>query len=151
MASGFLDVASTLTPGSSCQTGDNWGDGILINTPKNISLPTGMVQWSHLELILEDNGVASGTTHATKIFLSWDEDGDEICAGPSTKATMVAGRGDTDRYMCVYELAHHCPTIPSTATAGTVYLWIQTDAFTNSDDRPEVIRARLHWHDLTKG
>ena len=118
MASGFLDVASTLTPGSSCQTGDNWGDGILINTPKNISLPTGMVQWSHLELILEDNGVASGTTHATKIFLSWDEDGDEICAGPSTKATMVAGRGDTDRYMCVYELAHHCPTIPvSTADA----------------------------------
>ena len=53
MASGFLDVASTLTPGSSCQTGDNWGDGILINTPKNISLPTGMVQWSQQQMLLE--------------------------------------------------------------------------------------------------
>ena len=150
MASGFLDVASTLAPSADTQSGANdWGR-VAITAEGNLDLPTGGVMWSHLELILQGDA-ASRTGNAAKIFLSWDENGDEICAGPSTKVTMVAGRNDTDRYMCVYELAHHCPTIPSTATAGTVYLWIQTDAFTNSDDRPEVIRARLHWHDLTKG
>ena len=159
MASGFIDVASTLTPTSSCQGSNNWGSGILIDTPKtasphDVSIPTGGVQWSHLELILEDNGQANETAYGCSIFLSWDAAGNEICAGPSTKATMIAGRGDTDRYMCVYELYPMVATIPtstadSTGTASRVYLWFQTDGFT--DTTPPVIRARLHWHELSKG
>ena len=151
MASGFLDVASTLTPGTSCQGSNNFGDGILINTAKSFSMPTAMVQWSHLELILEDNGVASGTTHNVSIFLTWDAAGNEICAGPSNKVTMVAGRGDTDRYMCVFELYPQCPTIPvstadSTGAVDKLYLWLNTTNFT--DTTPPVIRARLHWFEL---
>tara|TARA_R110000824_G_scaffold356796_2_gene544068 strand:+ start:511 stop:957 length:447 start_codon:yes stop_codon:yes gene_type:complete len=148
MASGFLDVASTLTVSATAQGSNNWGR-VLINTPKDLSMPTGMVQWSHLELILLDATTAGGTTHTAKIFLSWDDGGDEICAGPSSEATMVAGRADTDRYMCVFELYPHSPTIPSNATVDKIYLWIQTANFT--DTTPDVIRARLHWHELSKG
>ena len=148
MSSGFLDVASKLTPSASTNGGNNWGR-VLINTPKNLSLPTGGVQWSHLELILEDPGDNSQTDHTSKIFISWDSAGDEICSGPSSAATLVAGRTDVDRYMAVYELYPHVPTIPSNATVDTLYLWIQTTNFTET--QPPVIRARLHWFEVSKG
>ncbi len=159
MASGFIDVASTQTPTSSCQGSNNWGSGILISTPRVASpsdtgLPSSGVQWSHLELILEDNGQTNAVNKTAAIFLSWDAAGDNICAGPSNKATLVAGRSDTDRYMVVFELYPQVATVPvstddGTGQAGRVYLWLQTTNFT--DTTPPVIRARLHWHELSKG
>jgi len=140
MASGFLDVTSSPAELSAIsQTGANdWGR-VAITAEKNLDLPTGGVMWSHLELILQGD-TADRTVNAARIFLSWDADGDEICAGPSTKVTMIAGRTDTDRYMCVFEIAHHSPTIPSNGTAGTVYLWLQTDGFTNTRRSSRSIR-----------
>tara|TARA_R100000315_G_C5230244_1_gene141272 strand:+ start:1765 stop:2214 length:450 start_codon:yes stop_codon:yes gene_type:complete len=149
MASGFIDVASTVTPSANTQGGtDNWGR-VTINTAKNLTMPTGMVQWSHLELVIQDNQ-ANQTNRTAKIFLSWDSNGDQMCAGPSDAATMIAGRNDTDIYMAVFDIAHNSPTIPDGATAGTLYLWIQTTNF-NVGNNPDVVRARLHWHELSKG
>ena len=151
MSSGYLDIqesAATTANTDGGASANNWGS-VRINTPKNLSLPTGGVQWSHLVLILQDSGDNSQTDHTAKIFLSWDAAGDEICAGPSSAVTMIAGRTDVDRYMAVYELYPHVPTMPSTATVDTVYLWIQTTNFT--DNTPTVLRARLHWFEVSKG
>ena len=148
MASGYLENASQLTPTSDCQGSNNWGSGILLSSPKNLSLPTGLVHWSHLELILLDSGDNSQTDHTCQIFLSWDAAGDDICAGPSGVATMVAGRTDVDTYMNVYDLDMK-PTLPPDGEADKVYLWFNTVAFT--DTTPPVIRARLHWNEILRG
>ena len=151
MSSGFLDIEAKVTVTAATDTSgglNSWGSA-RINTPKNLALPSGGVQWSHLELILEDTGQNSATNRTAKIFLSWDSDGDSICAGPSAAVTLVAGRADLDRYMGVFELYPHVPTIPSEATAGVVYVWIQTTNF--NDPTPDVIRARLHWFEVSKG
>ena len=68
MASGYLENAAQLTPGSSCQGANNWGDGILLSSPKNLSLPTGLVHWSHLEIILHDSTVNNQTDYTCQIF-----------------------------------------------------------------------------------
>ena len=159
MASGFLEtIVNELSFGSggvspptitaSSQGANNWGSGIVLDTNSTIELPTGMVHWSHLEIMLLDLNQDNAVDKTCQVFLSWDEDGDDICAGPSSAATMVAGRNDPDRYMVVFDLDMK-PTLPPDGTANRVYLWFQTTNFI--DTTPPVIRARLHWNIILKG
>ena len=152
MSSGYLENASTIPSSSATNAaGNNYGDGVLLSTPKNIEIPAGGAHWSHLELVIEDTGNANATDLTVIAFLSWDAAGDDICFGPSPVATMVAGRTDTDRYMTVIDLDMR-PTFTSDGTFGDVYLWFSVRTGLDvASGKPPLIRARLHWSELSKG
>ena len=136
MASGYLQQSGTPNLHDSLaehQGTHNFGKITLTthtemghSTDRPSIMPTSGVRWSHLELKLEDTGV-SQTDRTVKVFFTWDLAGDDICAGPSSVVNMVAGRADTDAYM---------------------YCWVQTANFASL---AVVLRARLHWYELSKG
>ena len=67
-------------------------------------------------------------------------------------ATLVMGSGVAEDTMVLFDGNAQDFRIgldDGTAQAGRVYLWLQTTNFT--DTTPPVIRARLHWHELSKG
>ena len=156
MASGFLENSGTTTltgvGGGAIDTNNFFKVQLTASTTESsgIGLPTGMVRWSHLELIIEDNA-ADEVDRLVRVFLSWDSDGNDICAGPSSKigSPMVARRTtDTTHYMSVIEL-DFVPTRPPDGAANEIYVWITTGAFTLAN--PVCHRARLHWYELSKG
>ena len=150
MASGYLENAATITSTTATNNaGNNYGDGVLLSTPKNIELPSGGAHWSHLELIFQDTDNNNQTDLTVIVFLTWDAAGDDICAGPSTAATTVAGRTDEDRYMTVIDL-DLTPILPPDGTAGDVYLWFSVTNLKDASScsfKPPLIRARLHWNE----
>jgi len=159
MASGFLqaDVSSTVTltstNGGSAPAGTYDDDFAKITltthtaTGTSIGFPTAGVRWSHFELILVDSQTRQ-TDYECKVFFTWDSGGDDIAAGPSASVPMVAGRADTDSYMVVIDM-DMIPSLPDDGAASTVYAWVATKEFT--DATPVLLRARLYWHELTKG
>ena len=173
MASGFLqaDVSSTVTLGSTNSgagapsphpNGSYTNDFAKITLTTHeasgmiIGLPTSGVRWSHFELIIKDSDAGAGgssahesqTDHECKVFFTWDTDGNDICAGPSSSAEMIAGRNNTDTYAVVIDM-DMVPTRPPDGVANIVYAHVATINF--EDNTPELLRARLYWHDLTKG
>ena len=160
MASGFLeaDVSSTVNltatqSGATASTySDDWAKITLTASTKEssgIGLPTGGVRWSHFELILVDSGQNSQTDYECKVFFTWDTGGDDIAAGPSSTAPMVAGRADVDSYMTVFDM-DMVPSLPTEdGSAHSVFAWVTTKEFT--DTTPQLLRARLHWYELSKG
>jgi hypothetical protein len=160
MASGFLqaDVSTTVNlgatqSGSAASTYSNDFAKITLTTHTatgtSIGLPTGGVKWSHFELIIVDSGQANEIDRACKVFFTWDTNGDDIAAGPSSSAPMVAGRADTDSYMVVIDM-DMVPSLPPDGAADTVYAWVATKNLTDHTGA-QLLRARLYWHDLTKG
>ena len=160
MASGFLqaDVSSTVElgatqSGSNVSTYSNNFAKITLTTHTatgtSIGLPTGGVRWSHFELIIVDSGQTNEIDRACKVFFTWDTAGDDIAAGPSSSSEMVAGRADTDSYMVVIDM-DMVPSLPPDGAADTVYAWVATKNFTDHNEA-QLLRARLYWHDLTKG
>lgn len=148
MASGYLENAATITSSTATNNaGNNYGDGVLLSTPKNIELPSSGAHWSHLELIIQDTSNNSATDLTVIVFLTWDAAGDDICAGPSSVAEMVAGRTDVDRYMTVIDLDMQ-PILTSDGTAGDVYLWYSVRTGLDiGTGKPPLLRARLHWNE----
>ena len=160
MASGFLqaDVSSTVElgatqSGSAASAYSNDFAKITLTTHTttgtSIGLPTSGVRWSHFELIIVDFGQTGQTDRACKVFFTWDTDGDDICAGPSSNSEMVAGRDDTDSYMVVLDM-DMVPTRPPDGAVNTVYAHVATKNFVDHSGA-QLLRARLYWHDLTKG
>ena len=156
MASGFLENSENVTltgvGGGAIDTNNFFKVQLTASTTESsgIGLPTGMVRWSHLELIIEDD-VADQTNRQVRVFLTWDTDGNDICAGPSSKigSPMIARRTTTtDYYMSVIEL-DFVPTRPPDGAANIIYVWITTGNFNLSN--PICHRARLHWYELSKG
>ena len=157
MASGYLQQSGTPNLHDSLaehQGTHNFGKITLTthtemghSTDRPSIMPTSGVRWSHLELKLE--GTATNQTDRTcQVFFTWDSAGDDICAGPSSVVNMVTGRADTDAYMCGIDL-DMVPSLPADGAANTVYCWVQTAFFIT--DPAVVLRARLHWYELSKG
>ena len=160
MSSGYLeaDVSTTVNLGqtqsaSAASTYSNDFAKITLTTHSNtgtkIAFPTSGVRWSHFEFIMVDNGQASQTDYECKVFFTWDTAGDDICGGPSDSAPMVAGRTDTDSYMVVFDM-DMVPCKPPDGAADIVYAWVSTINVTDHSGA-QLLRARLHWHELSKG
>jgi hypothetical protein len=155
MASGFLENSgtTTLTGAGGGTTFGNTFIGVTLTAStlatSGIGLPTGSVRWSHMEIIIEDD-TANQLNRQCKVFFTWDSEGTAICAGPSAMVSMVAQRpGSTnDYYMAAIDM-DMIPSLPSDGTANTIYLWVTTNNFNLSN--PVLRKARLYWHDLTKG
>jgi hypothetical protein len=156
MSSGFLQNAAdaTLTQHQASSGAGSYNNNfakitLTTHTTKGgLSMPSGGVRWSHFELKLEDNGDNSQTDHACKVFFTWDSDGDDICAGPSESSAMVAGRTDVDVYMVAIDM-DMVPVFPADGTVDTIYAWVSTIYF--NDTTATLKRARLYWHELSKG
>ena len=100
-------------------------------------------------MIIVDSGQDGTITRACKVFFTWDTAGDDIAAGPSSSAPMVAGRTDDDSYMVVVDM-DMVPSLPPDGAANTIYAWVATKNFVDHTGA-QLLRARLYWHDLTKG
>jgi len=157
MASGFLATSGTTTltgvGGGAIDTNNYVKVTLTASTTESsgIGLPTGMVRWSHLELIIEDD-TANQVDRLARVFLTWDSAGNNICAGPSSKAgaSMIARRDTTtDYYMTVIDLDFVASLPTEVGAANTIYLWITTGGFNLSN--PILQKARLHWYELSKG
>ena len=157
MASGFLENSENVTltgvGGGAIDTNNYVKATLTASTTESsgIGLPTGMVRWSHLELIIEDD-TANQVDRLARVFLTWDTEGNDICAGPSSKAgaSMIARRDTTtDYYMTVIDLDFVASLPTSDGVANTIYVWITTGGFNISN--PILHRARLHWYELSKG
>jgi hypothetical protein len=144
MSSGFLQNTATPTLSSSSYV------GVALVKPTDdipiFELPTGMVRWSHIEIVVNKTGTVSGQTFDA--FISWDSDGDDIAAGPLQQTiTMVRGQTTTTRFMAsaTFDVS---PTLPDDGVKSTLYLWLKMH---NDLNGATLIRARLYWHDYTKG
>lgn len=135
-------------------------------TGTSIGFPTGGVRWSHLEIILRDTQTSGVPIHAAlhecKIFLSWDAAGDDICAGPSSESGPMLTRQTTNNGgsqgatstittadFMVTMVLDVVTVLPPDGTIDKLYLWISTKNFVIVN--PTVVRARLYWHELSKG
>tara|TARA_R100001509_G_scaffold150156_1_gene108888 strand:+ start:523 stop:1017 length:495 start_codon:yes stop_codon:yes gene_type:complete len=121
-------------------------------------LPTGNVVWSHIEIIIE---CASGTfagdigIAASGPFLSWDVGGNQIAAGPpqgSASLVLVQGGTTTQRagMVLTFDVVPTTPFQLSGVERNEVYLWLTCNK-TSGTGTPELIQARLYWHELNKG
>lgn len=154
MASGFLENSSDVAMSNhDYATNQNYYGGPVVLTKSSLvnalSLPTGMVNWSHVELTIEHGANTTGVTNAqVKMLVTWDSAGDDVAAGPSQSfINLVQARTDTDKYICSAVL-NVCPSLPSDGNHNNIYLWLQTR---NLGTDAVVKRARLFWHDFTKG
>ena len=115
-------------------------------------IPTSGVRWSHLELVVKKSSSISAAEIAAGAHLTWDTNGFFICAGPTASAvsyTAAKTDGSGNNYKaCVISIDIN-PTLPPDGEAGTVYFWAKQD---HADgNAAKLIRARLHWHELSKG
>jgi hypothetical protein len=150
MTAGYIeysnDTGTTVSSNSSA-----YDTAIRITLTANASqlaLPTSGCKWSHLEITLKET--TSSTLNCTdfKVFLSWDNEGKHKIAGPSGAVTLhkVTDGSTVDFGSASIDL-NIVPTLVSDGTAGTVYLYFMSN--NNADD--QLIRARLHWYELSKG
>lgn len=144
MSSGFLQNTATPTLSSSSYV------GIALVKPVSdipiFELPSAMVRWSHLEIVVNKSGTVSGQSFDA--FLSWDSGGDDIAAGPlQNSITMAQGQTTTTRYMATAVLDVH-PSLPDDGTKSTLYLWLKMH---NDLNGATLSRARMYWHEISKG
>ena len=150
MASGYLQNASTGALDSHQGTAGVTFAAITLTTHTergSLSMPSGGVRWSHFEIILDDDAVST-TIRTIQVFFSWDSAGDDICAGPSSVVEMVRGQTDTSRHMAAVDM-DMVPVFPADGAADTIYAWVNTTNF--NDTTANLVRARLYWHELSKG
>ena len=146
MASGFLENLEGVVVSADAQSAvTDWGR-VTLDTSDNLPLPTGMVRWSHVEVVLTDNANGAGD-ETCRIFLSWDSAGEDICFRPTADAKMIV-IGTSQRHLATFSL-DICPTLPPDGEASKIYLWVHVSNF--NDATPVCNRARLHWHDIGKG
>tara|TARA_R100000315_G_scaffold62392_1_gene43692 strand:- start:288 stop:548 length:261 start_codon:yes stop_codon:yes gene_type:complete len=81
-------------------------------------------------------------------FLTWDSGGDDIAAGPlQNSINMVPGQATTTRYMATATLDVN-PSLPDDGTKSTLYLWLKMH---NDLNGATLVRARMYWHEISKG
>ena len=123
------------------------------------ALPTRMVKWSHLELILSNGTGGAYGGHlplgSSGPFLSWDSDGFQIAAGPAQGSGNIelVQRIDGSEYKHMVTLTFDVvPTTPFDAAgeveADKIYLWLNPSG---TRTNLKCIRARLYWNQLGKG
>jgi hypothetical protein len=158
MASGFIeaDVSSIVTlanmGGAGSSLSNNWAM-VPLTTHSTVGtkmdFPTSGVRWSHIEIILDTGASFSSLTAAVRVFFSWDSAGNNVCFGPSSNALLVPGQGDDNLAMTTHQLVVDVvPSMPPEGVANTVYCWIS--GFSVTTNTPELKRARLYWHELSR-
>ena len=144
MSSGFLQNTASPTLSSS-----SYVSVALVKPTSDLplfELPSGMVRWSHLEIIVNKSGTVSGMSFDA--FLTWDSGGDDIAAGPlQNSINMVPGQATTTRYMATATLDVN-PSLPDDGTKSTLYLWLKMH---NDLNGATLVRARMYWHEISKG
>ena len=154
MASGYIEYSNST--GTSLST--SWSSAITLTTSTELSdtnsrqiLPSSGVSWSHIEITFTTGG---GLPDDFSLFLSWDDAGKEVVAGPASSITPHSVVSNT--YTVVVDLGI-VPTFPdstlSGVTSGTkgrgnIYLFAKLGTTGTS---PTLKLARLHWHALSKG
>ena len=150
MASGYIEYHNN----TGIALGTSFNNEVLMTTPSvpnatdAIPLPTSGCRWSHVEIQISSDVNPKTMT----VLLTWDSDGNEVIAGPSTEIDLVSNTSNT--YIGAFDLGI-VPTYPAITTApsstnkarGTVYLFLKCDTVSTT-----VLKiARLHWHNLSKG
>jgi len=100
------------------------------------ALPSGGY-WSHLEVLLDETGA---TVASVTCYLTWDAAGDVPASSEATIA-LVAGLTDVSLRGGATGL-DVWPCLTDNSVAGTLYLWIKTNAGTAT-----LVQARLYWRD----
>ena len=150
MASGYIEYSNS--------TGVSFSTSyvmVAMTTPADapaLVLPTSGVQWSFVEILLKDS-----TINQTNIdvFLSWDSLGIYKITTPNDSMNISLHTvTSTEEYAGTVIDLGIVPTFPVSNPAGktlpargTVHLWIKGDNGTTDN----IILARLHWHELSKG
>ena len=167
MSSGFIEFDSNYAGGVDLSGASSGHVKILMQKPSGTTstkwfqgLPTGMVKWSHLELILS-NGTTAGaysgnlSKGATGPFLSWDTDGFQIAAGPTQGSGNIelVQRVNGSEHLAMVTLTFDVvPTTPfdtgGNVESDKIYLWIKPSGTVT---HLHCIRARLYWNQLGKG
>ena len=149
MAAGYIEYSdNTGTTVSSQSSAYDQAIQIALTAPASqLALPTSGCKWSHLEITLKENASQLNCTDF-KVFLAWDNLGKHKIAGPSGAVTLhkVADGSSIEFGGASIDL-NIVPTLVSDGTAGTVYLYFMSN--NSTDDK--LIRARLHWYELSKG
>jgi len=154
MSSGFLenendvvlsnhDYATSLT---------YWGGSIPLiplEGDKYLGLPSGMVRWSHVELVIEHGDEETDVAAAQcRMMITWDAEGDNIAAGPTQNFLSLTPGRTTNKHYMVSGVLDVSPTLPPDGSRDVIYLWVQT---LNLGTTATVKKARMYWHDMTKG
>tara|TARA_Y100001938_G_C7922702_1_gene345308 strand:+ start:208 stop:654 length:447 start_codon:yes stop_codon:yes gene_type:complete len=148
MAAGYIEYSdNTGTAVSSTSSAYDQAIQIALTAPASqLALPTSGCKWSHLEITLKENASQLNCTDF-KVFLAWDNEGKHKIAGPSGAVTLHKVTVSTVDYGSASIDLNIVPTLVSDGTAGTVYLYFMSN--NSTDDK--LIRARLHWYELSKG
>ena len=144
MSSGFIQNSGDVTLALQVAAGANYSTTVVPLTKSGVvpdlDFPTGFVRWSHLELVL-----------------TWDAAGNSIAAGPTqTEIDMVKSPGTAANYMATATFDVN-PSLPADGVRNNLYLWLATKNLTDntnvalSTNPPVVKRARLYWHNISKG
>ena len=149
MAAGYIEYSDNAgtTVQSTSSAYDNPVQIALTANATQLALPTSGCKWSHIEITLIESGASTLGCTDFKVFLSWDSQGKHKIAGPSGAVTLhKVDVGGTDYGSASIDL-NIVPTRVTEGTAGTVYLYFMS----NSGTVDKLIRARLHWYELSKG
>lgn len=163
MSSGFIQNSGDVNLALQVKAGANYSTTVVplikSGVEPNLDLPTGFVRWSHLELVMAE-GHTNTDPKAFLAFLTWDEAGNHIAAGPTqSELSMIKSPGTAANYMATATFDVN-PSLPAEGTIivkNKLYLWLATKNFTNNTDvtastnPPVVKRARLYWHNISKG
>lgn len=163
MSSGYLemDESSSVTLSNQHNTNlvfsGNVVPMVVRASQPSLELPAGMVKWSHLEVIIQCGASATTATTTTfKAYVTWDELGLNIAAGPTQSAlTMInvdRGAAPADQSAMASAVLDISPSRPPEGLKSKAYVWFATTGFlATGSNQPKVVRCRLYWHSLTKG
>lgn len=160
MSSGFIQNSGDVTLAVQVAAGANYSTTVVPLTKSGVvpdlDFPTGFVRWSHLELVVAE-GHTNTNPKAFLAFLTWDAAGNSIAAGPTqTEIDMVKSPGTAANYMATATFDVN-PSLPADGVRNNLYLWLATKNLTDntnvllSTNPPVVKRARLYWHNISKG
>ena len=160
MSSGFIQNSGDVTLALQVRDGGNYSATAVPLTKSgvvpNLDFPTGFVRWSHLELVIAE-GQTNTDPKSFLAFLTWDASGNNIAAGPTqTELSMIKSPGTAANYMATATFDVN-PSLPAEGTKNNLYLWLATKNLTDntnvvaSTNPPVVKRARLYWHNISKG
>tara|TARA_A100001515_G_scaffold144497_2_gene148717 strand:+ start:687 stop:1178 length:492 start_codon:yes stop_codon:yes gene_type:complete len=163
MSSGFIQNSGDVTLALQVKTGGNYSSTVVPLTKSgvapNLDFPTGFVRWSHLELVIAE-GHTNTDSKAFLAFLTWDASGNNIAAGPTqTELSMIKSPGTAANYMATatFDVNPSSPLEGEIVEKNKLYLWLATKNLTDNTDvalstnPPVVKRARLYWHNISKG
>ena len=122
---------------------------ITMGTVSTIPIVKGQVRWSHMELLFKDSSTITAASIEPGTYISWDTDGIHIAEGPLQASVNLTANLNVSgtHYRGAILGFDVSPTWPeSDSNHPNLYLFIKCNA-----DAGNLIKARLHWHEIGKG